>query len=138
MADEKKAVPPKVSVYGMSRVQTNQKRVLLCQARDMFPDLVKFTWQASDQSGNKVELKNEETLEQREDKEVKITSMLIVDKQKSIDYAFDCSVEFDKKKSVLTIPKGNNNAMICSSGSSECHLLSIWTLTALIKTLKSN
>ncbi|KAK3566821.1 hypothetical protein QTP86_004581 [Hemibagrus guttatus] len=71
----------------------------------MFPDLVKFTWQAVDQNGNKVDLKDEEILEQREDQEVKITSMLIVDKQKGRDYTFSCSVQHGSKNPTITIPK---------------------------------
>ncbi|KAG7329930.1 hypothetical protein KOW79_006152 [Hemibagrus wyckioides] len=125
VSGETKTVPPKVSVYGMSKVQTNQKRVLLCQARDMFPDLVKFTWQAVDQSGNKVELKDEEMLEQRENPEVKITSMLIVDKQKSMDYTFNCSVQFGNKNSAFTIPKGPDPVVVpaqtCPTSKPKAH-----------------
>lgn len=85
---------PKVSVYPVSKPQLNGKHVLLCQARDMFPDLVRFTWQAEDQSGKKVELKDVEQLEQKdEDQEVKITSMLIVDQQKVKTNKFTCSVQ---------------------------------------------
>nr|AER30049.1 T cell receptor gamma 2 [Ictalurus punctatus] len=85
---------PKVSVYQVSRPQSNGKRVLLSQARGMFPDLVKFTWQAKGQGGETVEPKDDEQLEQRdEDQEVKITSMLIVDKQKVKTNTFICSVQ---------------------------------------------
>ncbi|GAA6079070.1 immunoglobulin lambda-1 light chain-like isoform X1, partial [Tachysurus ichikawai] len=99
---------PKVSVYPISNQQKNHKHVLMCQARDMFPDMVKFTWKAENERGENVELKDEEMLEQRdEDREVKITSMLIVDKQKANINTFTCSVKHissdeDKK---LSIPK---------------------------------
>lgn len=127
---------PKVSVYPISNQQKNHKHVLMCQARDMFPDMVKFTWKAENERGENVELKDEEMLEQRdEDREVKITSMLIVDKQKANINTFTCSVKHissdeDKK---LSIPKGNNNTMSCSVGSSECYLLSSRTSKILIK-----
>ncbi|KAF4089680.1 hypothetical protein AMELA_G00069170 [Ameiurus melas] len=85
---------PKVSVYQVSKPQSNGKRVLLCQARGMFPDIVKFTWETKDQSGQTGELKDDEQLEQRdEDQEVKITSMLIVDQQKVKTNSFTCSVQ---------------------------------------------
>lgn len=98
---------PKVSVYPVSKPQLNGKRVLLCQARDMFPDLVRFTWQAEDQSGKKVELKDVEQLEQKdEDQEVKITSMLIVDQQKVKTNKFTCSVQHNtnEKEQRVDIP----------------------------------
>lgn len=64
----------------------------------MFPDQVKFNWHAEDQSGQNVALKEEEMLEQRdEDQEIKITSMLIVDKQKVKTNKFTCSVQHDSK-----------------------------------------
>lgn len=45
-------------------------------------------------NGNNVELKEEEMLEQKDkDQEVKITSMLIVDKQKVETNTFTCSVQ---------------------------------------------
>ncbi|KAB5579592.1 hypothetical protein PHYPO_G00196760 [Pangasianodon hypophthalmus] len=87
---------PKLSAFPASSTQSNGKRVLLCQARNMVPDFVKFTWHAEDQSGTKVDLKSDEQLEQRDDlPEVKITSMLIVDKQKVKTNKFTCSVLHD-------------------------------------------
>ncbi|KAK3545394.1 hypothetical protein QTP70_006938 [Hemibagrus guttatus] len=86
---------PQVSVFPVSNPKENGKAVLLCTARCMFPDLVKFTWQAEDQSGRKVELKDTEQLEQRDEDQIQITSMLIVDKHKAIYNNFICSVEHD-------------------------------------------
>ncbi|KAF5904086.1 T cell receptor gamma 2, partial [Clarias magur] len=99
---------PQVSVYPVSRPQANGKRVLLCQARGMFPDLVRFTWQAEDQSGRKVELKDDEQLEQRDkDQEVQITSMLIVDQHKAMNSNFTCSVQHDSSfdNQIIIIPR---------------------------------
>ncbi|KAB5579587.1 hypothetical protein PHYPO_G00196710 [Pangasianodon hypophthalmus] len=74
----------------------------------MFPDLVRFRWQAEDQRGRKVELSGDEQLEQRDDdQEVRITSMLIIDQHKAKNSKFTCSVQhessFDDKK--LNIPR---------------------------------
>ncbi|KAK2860749.1 hypothetical protein Q7C36_004915 [Tachysurus vachellii] len=100
---------PQVAVYQVSKLLQNKKRVLLCQAKDMFPDLVRFTWQAEDQSGKKVELKDYEQLEQRDDNpEIRITSMLIVDKDKLRTSTFTCSVQHDSSvedQSVI-VPRG--------------------------------
>ncbi|KAM9501347.1 uncharacterized protein Hap1MRO34_010218 isoform 1-T1 [Clarias gariepinus] len=99
---------PQVSVYPVSRPQANGKRVLLCQARGMFPELVRFTWQAVDWWGRKVELKDDEQLEQRDkDREVQITSMLIVDRHKAMKNYFTCSVQHDSRfnDQIITIPR---------------------------------
>lgn len=99
---------PKVSVYPVSKPQLNGKRVLLCQARGMIPDLVKFTWQAEDQSGKRVDLKDSEQLEQRDEgQEVKITSMLIVDQQKVKTSKFTCYVKHESstKEQKVDIPR---------------------------------
>ncbi|MCI4377672.1 hypothetical protein PGIGA_G00206180 [Pangasianodon gigas] len=95
---------PKLSAYPASSTQSNGKRVLLCQARNMVPDFVKFTWHAEDQSGRKVDLNGDEQLEQRDDlPEVKITSMLIVDKQKVKTNNFTCFVQHDSSSNKLKI-----------------------------------
>lgn len=103
-------------MYPASR-QSHGKRVLMCQANGMFPDLVRFTWQAEGQGGKKVELKDSEKLEQRDkDQEVRITSMLITDEHKATDYQFTCAVQHDSSfnDQSLTIPRGNHKAMICA------------------------
>ncbi|KAG7329924.1 hypothetical protein KOW79_006146 [Hemibagrus wyckioides] len=62
----------------------------------MFPELVRFTWQAEDQSGRKVELEDTEQLEQiDDDPDVRITSMLIVNKEKVRTNIFTCLVQHD-------------------------------------------
>lgn len=104
-----KVKKPQVSGYPVSRPQANGKHVLLCHARGMFPDLVRFTWQAEDQSGRKVELTDDELLEQRDnDQEVQITSMLIVDQQKAMNNNYTCSVEHDSSfdNQTIIIPRG--------------------------------
>ncbi|XP_047673546.1 immunoglobulin lambda-1 light chain-like isoform X2 [Tachysurus fulvidraco] len=97
---------PEVSVYPISNQQPNSKSVLMCHARDMFPDMVTFTWKAENERGENVDLKDEEMLEQRDEKQgVKITSMLIVDTQKANIYTFTCSVKHSDKDKKLSIPK---------------------------------
>ncbi|KAK3566825.1 hypothetical protein QTP86_004576 [Hemibagrus guttatus] len=87
---------PQVSAFTMFKTETYEKAVLLCQARGMFPDLVRFRWQAEDHNKQNVQLGSEERLEQRdEDPEVRITSMLIIDKQKAESKTFTCSVQHD-------------------------------------------
>lgn len=99
------AKTPKVSAYSISKPQSNGKHVLLCQAREMFPDLVKFSWQAEDQSGRREDLKDE-LLEQRDEvPEVRITSMLIVDKSILKSNRFTCSVEHNSNKQTVDIPE---------------------------------
>ncbi|XP_060729969.1 uncharacterized protein LOC132848365 [Tachysurus vachellii] len=100
-------IAPQLSVYPVFKSEKYEKSVLLCQARGMFPNLVRFTWQAKDLNGQKVQLGDDEILEQtEEDPEVRITSMLIVDKQKAIKNYFTCSVQHDSDKhKTLSIPR---------------------------------
>ncbi|MCI4377666.1 hypothetical protein PGIGA_G00206140 [Pangasianodon gigas] len=80
----------------------------------MFPDLVRFMWQSEDQSRRKVELKDDEQLEQRdEDQEVRITSMLIVDQHKAMNNKFTCSVQHDSSfdDQIVIIPRVKHNTM---------------------------
>uniref|UniRef100_W5KFQ7 Ig-like domain-containing protein n=1 Tax=Astyanax mexicanus TaxID=7994 RepID=W5KFQ7_ASTMX len=106
-----KTEPPKLSAFPVSR-SGDGRSVLLCQARGMYPDLVKFMWK--DQAGNEVKLSDtEELLEQRDEgQEVRVTSMLIIDQQKARSNTFTCSVQHDRSanndlKSVV-IPAGNS------------------------------
>ncbi|KAB5579586.1 hypothetical protein PHYPO_G00196700 [Pangasianodon hypophthalmus] len=100
-------IEPQVSVYPASKPQSNGKRVLLCQVRGMFLDLLRVTWQAEDQRGSKVELKDDEQLEQRDKGQVYITSMLIVDQHKVTNNKFTCSVQHDSrvKDKKVVIPR---------------------------------
>ncbi|XP_022533426.2 immunoglobulin gamma-1 heavy chain [Astyanax mexicanus] len=103
--------PPKLSAFPVSR-SGDGRSVLLCQARGMYPDLVRFIWKY--QAGNEVKLSDtEELLEQRDEgQEVRVTSMLIIDQQKARSNTFTCSVQHDRSanndlKSVV-IPAGNS------------------------------
>ncbi|KAL7876315.1 hypothetical protein AOLI_G00112780 [Acnodon oligacanthus] len=98
---------PKLSAYHISKTN-NGKRILLCQARGMFPDVVRFTWK---NEGN-TEVKQSDTydlLEQTdEDQELKVTSMLIVDQQKANSASYTCSVQHEKEQSV-NIPTSSSD-----------------------------
>uniref|UniRef100_A0A8C8I0S0 Ig-like domain-containing protein n=1 Tax=Oncorhynchus tshawytscha TaxID=74940 RepID=A0A8C8I0S0_ONCTS len=71
----------------LSKVNT-----LLCLAGDMFPDLVKISWKLEDENGKAVEVPKAEgeQLEQRE--EGRMTSMIIIDKEKMDRNKYICSV----------------------------------------------
>ncbi|KAI5627907.1 hypothetical protein C0J50_3173 [Silurus asotus] len=92
--DKDKVIEPTVHVYPVSKPQ-NQKSVLLCEAKGMVPDLVRFRWEAKDNNNNKdVPLKDDDQLEQRDqDSEVRITSILIVEESKATNSRFTCSVQ---------------------------------------------
>uniref|UniRef100_A0A8B9GQB2 Ig-like domain-containing protein n=1 Tax=Astyanax mexicanus TaxID=7994 RepID=A0A8B9GQB2_ASTMX len=105
----KKIKPPELAAFPISPSEGNGKRALLCQARGMYPDLVKFMWK--DQAGNEVKLSDtEELLEQRDEgQEVRVTSMLIIDQQKARSNTFTCSVQHEDKVDNIKIPAGNQS-----------------------------
>ncbi|KAI5104043.1 hypothetical protein C0J45_5669 [Silurus meridionalis] len=91
--DKDKVIEPTVHVYPVSKPQ-KQKSVLLCEAKGMVPDLVRFRWEAKDNNNKDVSLKDDDQLEQRgQDSEVRITSMLIVEESKAMNNKFTCSVQ---------------------------------------------
>ncbi|XP_036451851.1 uncharacterized protein LOC118825371 [Colossoma macropomum] len=92
--------PPKLSAYPISR-PNNGKRTLLCQARGMFPDQVKFTWK--DESGTEVKQSDTyDLLEQKDEgQEVRVTSMLIIDPQKASSKTYTCFVQHEHEKDIV-------------------------------------
>ncbi|KAI5627908.1 hypothetical protein C0J50_3174 [Silurus asotus] len=76
----------------------------------MFPNMVRFIWQAEDWGRRKVELIEDEQLEQRDVDQVQITSMLIVDQHKAKNKQFTCIVQHDSSfdDQINVIPWGNN------------------------------
>ncbi|XP_046708320.1 immunoglobulin lambda-1 light chain-like [Silurus meridionalis] len=86
-------VPPTISVYPVSNKQEEGQHVLLCQAKNMFPDLVKFTW--LDSKGGEVKSSDDgdEQLEQIDS--VGTTSMLILEKNKVTSYEYTCIVKHE-------------------------------------------
>lgn len=78
--------------------------MMLCSARKMFPDIVKFTWEGL--------TSEDEILEHRDEtSEVQITSMVIIQNKKIKNGEFSCSVQHADKDKVkkLTIPKGKED-----------------------------
>ncbi|XP_066536380.1 uncharacterized protein [Hoplias malabaricus] len=91
--------PPVVSVYPISKAK-NGKSTLLCLARGMFPDLVKFKWK--DQSGDVPLSDSDEVLEQRDEgQEVRVSSMLIIDQQKAASNIYTCSVQHESNDKAI-------------------------------------
>ncbi|MCI4377667.1 hypothetical protein PGIGA_G00206160 [Pangasianodon gigas] len=102
---DKQKKKPTVSAHPVSNEQANGKRVLLCQAQGMFPDLVKFTWHDPNEKEVQASQEGYELLEQRDDREVRITSMLIVHQSKVTSYNYKCLVDHEDGKQSRTIPK---------------------------------
>ncbi|KAL7879880.1 hypothetical protein SRHO_G00021340 [Serrasalmus rhombeus] len=74
----------------------------MCQARDMFPKLVRFTWK--DQSDTELTLSETyDLLEQKDDEEARVTSMLIIDQQKASSTSYTCSVQHEDKHDKIKI-----------------------------------
>ncbi|XP_026885467.2 uncharacterized protein LOC113589822 [Electrophorus electricus] len=111
VAESNQIKEPKVSAY-LTTKQDNEKNILLCQARNMFPDMVKITWEAEDQNKNTVKVPgtDDELLEQRDEgQEVSVTSMLIINHQKAKYSKFNCIVQHDSsvnKDQRFTIERG--------------------------------
>ncbi|XP_072544732.1 immunoglobulin kappa light chain-like, partial [Salminus brasiliensis] len=107
---DKKAKSPELSAYPISNKDENGKRTLLCQARGMFPDLVRFTWK--DQNGKTVELSDTDDLLEQKDKgeEVRVTSMLIIDEQKASSSNYTCVVQHEDVVKNIAIPADKGQA----------------------------
>ncbi|KAL7876314.1 hypothetical protein AOLI_G00112770 [Acnodon oligacanthus] len=94
-------VGPKLSAYSVLK-PNNGKSILACQARDMFPNLVRFTW--NDQSDTEVTLSEKyDLLEQKDEEEARVTSMLIIDQQKASSASYTCSVQHEDKHNKIKI-----------------------------------
>ncbi|KAL7879892.1 hypothetical protein SRHO_G00021460 [Serrasalmus rhombeus] len=83
---EDKVKAPTLSTYPIVK-QSNGKSVLLCQARDMYPSLVRFKWKegSSNVEGDLVEQNDTST----------VTSMLIVDEDKARKNEYTCIVQHE-------------------------------------------
>ncbi|XP_059358652.1 immunoglobulin lambda-1 light chain-like [Carassius carassius] len=99
--------PPKLSGYLPSKKDKHGKQTMLCKARGMFPNLVKFEWkkkdggQWNDPGGNTVEQNNEGS-------EVSVTSMLIMDKEKVKNDDYKCTVIHEGKSQDLEMKIENS------------------------------
>ncbi|KAI4872485.1 hypothetical protein NFI96_017478 [Prochilodus magdalenae] len=88
-------VPPKLTAYPEVSLG-NGKTLLLCQARDMFPDLVRFTWQKDKKNVDDIPLEYADEGKGR-------TSMLIVSNA-GIENTFSCSVQHDSSSTTAIKP----------------------------------
>ncbi|XP_030630442.1 immunoglobulin lambda-1 light chain-like [Chanos chanos] len=79
--------PPKVTLYSPSEPK-DRKITLLCNARDMMPDIVRFEWSIGDKAAQG------EVLEQV-DPGKGVTSMLIIDEKKAGDSKYSCKVKHE-------------------------------------------
>ncbi|XP_045082983.1 uncharacterized protein LOC121587174 [Coregonus clupeaformis] len=121
IADENQVRKPKVTVYHKSKPEPNGNTILLCLARDMFPDLVKISWKMEDENGRTVEVPKaeREELEQRE--EGQTTSMIIINQGKA-NAKYVCLVKHEADtKEAKTSKAQSTNAMAppCIPGPNE-------------------
>ncbi|XP_026143072.1 immunoglobulin lambda-1 light chain isoform X1 [Carassius auratus] len=90
---------PKVSGYLPYRNE-DANQTMLCNARDMFPDLVKFTWEKKNETVDWTNVEDKYVVEQsykadEKDKKVKVkavSSMMIIDKNTAKSNEFRCTV----------------------------------------------
>ncbi|XP_046886194.1 immunoglobulin lambda-1 light chain-like [Hypomesus transpacificus] len=92
---DKNVKEPQVTSYQAPKNQTNKRTTLLCQARDMFPDLVTFSWKMEREDGRLVEVPEaeREELEQREDG--RVTSMIIIKNEEVESKKYSCTVKHE-------------------------------------------
>ena len=92
---DKHVKEPKVTAYQAPKTQTNERTTLLCQASDMFPDLVRFSWKMEREDGRLVEVPEaeREELEQREDG--RVTSVIIIKNQEAKTKKYRCTVKHE-------------------------------------------
>uniref|UniRef100_A0A3P9A9G0 Ig-like domain-containing protein n=1 Tax=Esox lucius TaxID=8010 RepID=A0A3P9A9G0_ESOLU len=102
---DKQVQRPTVTVFPASKHESDEKVILLCLAREMYPDLVKISWKIEDGSGHKeeVSVREKEELEQRENGQT--TSMIIIDKRKADRNKYSCSVKHERGSQDYPIPK---------------------------------
>ncbi|XP_076151504.1 immunoglobulin kappa light chain-like [Alosa pseudoharengus] len=89
---------PKVSVYSTSKA-VEQKITFLCHASDMFPDIIRFTWQEKN-NGQWVDVKKDglDLLEGRFSKDKTMTSMMLIDQQKAKNNQYACTYTHEANK----------------------------------------
>ncbi|XP_048114436.1 uncharacterized protein LOC125304320 [Alosa alosa] len=89
---------PTVSVYSTSKA-VEQKITFLCHASDMFPDIIRFTWQEKT-NGQWVDVKKDglELLEGSFSKDDTRTSMMLIDQQKAKNNQYACTYTHEANK----------------------------------------
>ncbi|XP_048018470.1 immunoglobulin lambda-1 light chain-like [Megalobrama amblycephala] len=95
-------IAPKVSAYLPSR-KTSGKQAMLCQAREMFPDLVTFTWKKKSNTGAWTDVSKADVVEQsnvnsQNTRVTSVTSMMIVDGSTAGENLYKCIVNHEGGK----------------------------------------
>lgn len=85
-------VTPKLSGY---LNKANEKPAALCQAKDMFPDLVSFKWEKKSSSGGWTEVSNDQIVEHSHNEDP-VTSMVILNTPE--DNIYRCTVTHEGSK----------------------------------------
>lgn len=116
---EDKVTEPTLKAYKPSKIQ-GDKRTMVCQASNMFPDLVKFSWQTKSSSGGEwSNVPDQQVIEQRDEvgnetpPKVFVTSMITVDKDMiNNNNKYKCSVDHEGTKEPKTaeINEGTSSA----------------------------
>ncbi|XP_051725074.1 immunoglobulin kappa light chain-like [Ctenopharyngodon idella] len=104
--------PPTVSAY-LSR-KTSNKQTMLCHAKDMFPDLVTFTWKKKSNTGVWTDV-SEEVMEQSNSENSKVTSvtsMMIVDENTARGNLYKCVANHEGGSSKETELKKDNKDIL--------------------------
>ncbi|XP_059419539.1 uncharacterized protein LOC132154845 isoform X3 [Carassius carassius] len=111
-----KTESPKVSGYLPSKKYSDKdgNQTMLCHARDMIPDLVKFTWQKMSRTKEWEDVKEnvvEQSYKVKENNQVKVkavTSMMIIDKNTAENNDYQCIVTHEgvnEKPQILLMKK---------------------------------
>lgn len=82
---------PTLTAYLPTKKQSG-KQTMLCQATDMFPDLVKFTWKKKTNAGQWTEVSEDNVVEQRNENPVIVTSILILDQNAAGKDLYQCTL----------------------------------------------
>ncbi|KAK7159313.1 hypothetical protein R3I94_005598 [Phoxinus phoxinus] len=105
--------PPTLTAYLPAKKQSG-KQTRLCQATDMFPDLVKFTWKKKSSTGDWTDVSEENFVEQRNEDPVIVTSVLIFDQNPAGDDLYQCTLthEGTKTPQSKTLENVNNDPAV--------------------------
>ncbi|XP_056123556.1 uncharacterized protein LOC130101735 isoform X2 [Rhinichthys klamathensis goyatoka] len=87
---------PTLTAYLPTKKQSG-KQTRLCQATDMFPDLVKFTWKKKSKTGEWTDVSEDNVVEQRNENPVIVTSILI-DQNTAEDDLYQCTLAHEGSK----------------------------------------
>ncbi|KAG1969746.1 hypothetical protein F2P79_001642 [Pimephales promelas] len=103
---------PTLTAY-LPTTKESGKQTRICQATDMFPDLVKFNWKKKSNTGDWTDVSEDNVVEQRNVDPVIVTSILIVDQYTAGEDLYQCTLTYEggMKQKTLQNDKdpANNN-----------------------------